>query len=176
MAVTLHTNLGDMKAELFCETAPRTCFNFLALAASGKYDKTLFHRNMPGFMIQGGDPSNTGKGGASIWGAEFPDEFHGENRHVARGVLSMANKGPGTNRSQFFITYGPQPHLNDRYTVFGRLLHGFDTLDAMERVPVDVGNKKKHRPTRDILLESITIHANPLADRDIVYRTPFDSP
>mmetsp|Transcript_3142 Transcript_3142/g.11997 ORF Transcript_3142/g.11997 Transcript_3142/m.11997 type:complete len:174 (-) Transcript_3142:108-629(-) len=168
MAVTLHTSLGDVKVEIYCDTAPRTAFNFLALAASGYYDATRFHRNIKGFMIQGGDPTGTGKGGASIWGGDFPDELHAENRHDARGVLAMANKGPGTNRSQFFVTYAAQPHLNGRYTVFGRVIHGLDVLDSMEKVPVG----PKHRPETEIRLDSITIHANPLADRDIVYETP----
>lgn len=167
MSVTLHTSLGDIKAEVFCDTAPRTSFNFLALAASGYYDGTLFHRNISGFMIQGGDPTGTGKGGASIWGGKFPDEFHPDNTHD-RGVMSMANKGPDTNKSQFFLTYAAQPHLNNKYTVFGRLVSGFDVLDAMEKVPVG----DKHRPLSDVTLEAITIHANPLADHDIVYRSP----
>ena len=86
MAVTLHTQLGDLKVELRCDTAPRCSFNFLALAASGTYDGTPFHRLMPGFMIQGGDPAGTGKGGQSIWGGTFGDEFHPDNAHDARGV------------------------------------------------------------------------------------------
>ena len=114
MAVTLHTQLGDLKVELRCDTAPRCSFNFLALAASGTYDGTPFHRLMPGFMVQGGDPTGTGKGGQSVWGGTFGDEFHPDNAHDARGVLSIANKGPDTNRSQFFFTFGPQPHLNDK--------------------------------------------------------------
>ena len=96
MSVTIHTSIGDLKVEIFCDTAPRTAFNFLALAASGAYDGTTFHRNIKGFMIQAGDTAEkTGsKGGESIWGAvAFPDEFHPNNIHDRRGVLSMANKG-----------------------------------------------------------------------------------
>lgn len=96
MSVTIHTTIGDLKVEIFCDTAPRTAFNFLALAASGAYDGTTFHRNIKGFMIQAGDTAEkTGsKGGESIWGAvAFPDEFHPNNVHDRRGVLSMANKG-----------------------------------------------------------------------------------
>jgi Cyclophilin type peptidyl-prolyl cis-trans isomerase/CLD len=96
MSVTIHTTIGDLKVEIFCDTAPRTAFNFLALAASGSYDGTAFHRNIKGFMIQAGDTAEkTGsKGGESIWGAvAFPDEFHPNNIHDRRGVLSMANKG-----------------------------------------------------------------------------------
>eukprot|EP00631_Chrysoreinhardia_giraudii_P005158 CAMPEP_0197428590 /NCGR_PEP_ID=MMETSP1170-20131217/41502_1 /TAXON_ID=54406 /ORGANISM="Sarcinochrysis sp, Strain CCMP770" /LENGTH=173 /DNA_ID=CAMNT_0042956365 /DNA_START=6 /DNA_END=527 /DNA_ORIENTATION=+ len=172
MSATLHTSLGDIKIELFCETAPRTSFNFLALAASGYYEGTIFHRNIKGFMVQGGDPTGTGKGGASIWGGTFRDEFHPDNIHDARGVVSMANKGADTNKSQFFLTYGPQPHLNNKYTVFGRAIHGLDVLDAIERAPVG----PKDRPLTDIRLEYITIHANPLADRDIVFHSPDDDP
>ncbi|KAJ8604322.1 hypothetical protein CTAYLR_002485 [Chrysophaeum taylorii] len=171
MSVTLHTSLGDIKLEVFCDTAPRTSFNFLALAASGYYDGTLFHRNIPGFMVQGGDPTGTGKGGTSIWGGAFPDEFHPDNLHT-RGTVSMANKGPGTNTSQFFITFAAQPHLNNKYTVFGKVIHGLDTLDAIEKVPVG----PKDRPSTDVILTSITVRANPLAERDIVYRSPTDTP
>ena len=172
MAVTLHTTLGDLKLEIYCDTAPRTSFNFLALCASDYYAGTLFHRNMRGFMVQGGDPTGTGKGGASVWGGAFDDEFHADNRHDRRGVLSMANKGADTNRSQFFITYDKQPHLNNKYTVFGRVIDGHETLDAMEQIPVG----KKDRPLTDITLSSITIHANPLADSEIVYLSPNGPP
>ena len=113
MSVTLHTNLGTIKLEIFCDTVPRTSFNFLALAASGYYDGTIFHRNVKGFMVQGGDPTGTGKGGESIWGGKFSDEIRAENTHSARGIVSMANSGPGTNASQFFITYAKHPHLDN---------------------------------------------------------------
>jgi peptidyl-prolyl cis-trans isomerase-like 3 len=113
MSVTLHTNHGDVKLEIFCDSVPRTAFNFLALAASGYYDGTLFHRNVRGFMVQGGDPTGTGKGGESIWGGKFPDEIRAELTHSARGILSMANSGPGTNAAQFFITYAKHPHLDN---------------------------------------------------------------
>ncbi|CAB1099398.1 unnamed protein product [Ectocarpus sp. CCAP 1310/34] len=88
---------------------------------SGYYDGTKFHRNIKGFMVQGGDPLGTGKGGESIWGGPFPDEFHPDNKHDRRGMVSMASKGPNTNKSQFFITYTRQPHLNNVYTVFGKV-------------------------------------------------------
>lgn len=172
MSVTLHTSLGDVKIEIFCDTVPRTAFNFLALAASGYYDGTIFHRNISGFMVQGGDPTGTGKGGASIWGGVFRDEFHPNNLHSGRGILSMANKGADTNKSQFFITYAAHPHLDNKYTVFGKVIHGFETLDALEKVPVG----HKDRPVMDITLQSVTIHANPLAERDVVFRSPDDEP
>jgi peptidyl-prolyl cis-trans isomerase-like 3 len=98
MSVTIHTDLGDLKVELYCQQCPKTCENFLALAASGAYNRTKFHRNIPGFMVQGGDISGTGKGGTSIWGGTFEDEIHDNLRHNQRGVLSMANSGPNTNK------------------------------------------------------------------------------
>jgi peptidyl-prolyl cis-trans isomerase-like 3 len=112
MSVTLHTNLGDIKCELFCELAPKACKNFLALCASGAYDGTIFHRSIRKFMLQGGDIEfgkdqnhpKAGKGGASIYGRYFNDELSELLKHDARGTLSMANRGPNTNASQFFIT------------------------------------------------------------------------
>lgn len=168
MSVTLHTALGDLKVEVYCDTAPKTAFNFLALCASGYYDGSLFHRNIKGFMVQTGDPTGTGKGGASIWGGCFDDEFHPENTHDRRGTLSMANKGADTNRSQFFIAYDAQPHLNNRYTVFGRVIDGDEPLEALEKLPVG----KKNRPLTEVRIDRVTIHANPLAERDVVFRTP----
>uniref|UniRef100_A0A7S1FS51 Peptidyl-prolyl cis-trans isomerase n=1 Tax=Corethron hystrix TaxID=216773 RepID=A0A7S1FS51_9STRA len=172
MSVTLHTTLGPLKIELFCDTAPRTTFNFLALAASGYYNASLFHRNVRSFMIQGGDPNGTGKGGDSIWGGTFGDEFHPNNVHDRRGVVSMANKGTNTNRSQFFICYERQPHLNGVHTVIGRVIDGWETLDQMERLQVG----KKNRPIDPPILEKITIHANPLADDNIIYMTKDGPP
>ncbi|KAK1274067.1 Peptidyl-prolyl cis-trans isomerase-like 2 [Acorus gramineus] len=139
----------------------QTChlWNFLALCASGYYDGTIFHRNIKGFMIQGGDPTGTGKGGNSIWGKKFNDEIRESLKHNARGVLSMANSGPNTNGSQFFITYAKQPHLNGLYTIFGRVIHGFEVLDLMEKTPIGPGD----RPLAEIRLNRVTIHANPLA-------------
>ncbi|KAB8342728.1 hypothetical protein FH972_022328 [Carpinus fangiana] len=163
MSVTLHTTHGDLKIEVFCSSVPKTAYNFLALCASGRYDGTLFHRNIRDFMIQGGssDRSGKGKGGASIYGDDFEDEFRPALRHNARGIVSMANKGPGTNGSQFYVTYKAAPHLDGKNTVFGKVIEGVDsTLDSMEDVPVD----KKSRPTEPIKIENITIHANPVAD------------
>ncbi|KAL7458142.1 hypothetical protein ACHAWC_009685 [Mediolabrus comicus] len=175
MSVSIHTSVGDIKIEVFCDTAPRTAFNFLALCASGYYNGTTFHRNMKTFMIQGGDPTGTGKGGESIWGGKFNDEFHPDLRHDVRGVVSMANVGSNTNGSQFFITYERQPHLNNLYTVFGRVLDGWDTLDAMERLPVEgeaaTKKRNKHRPINPPVIKGVTIHANPLADDNIIYPT-----
>eukprot|EP00112_Aurelia_sp_Birch-Aquarium-sp1_P013679 Seg2913.1 transcript_id=Seg2913.1/GoldUCD/mRNA.D3Y31 product="Peptidyl-prolyl cis-trans isomerase-like 3" protein_id=Seg2913.1/GoldUCD/D3Y31 len=161
MAVTLHTDLGDMKVELFCDEAPKTSENFLALCASGYYNGCLFHRNIKGFMIQTGDPSGTGKGGKSIWGKKFEDEIVPHLKHNARGVISMANSGPNTNGSQFFIVYAKQPHLDMKYTVFAKLIDGFEVLDEFEKIPT---NEKNYRPLEELRLKGVTIHANPLAE------------
>jgi len=161
MSLTLHTNLGDMKVELYCTEVPKICFNFLALAASGYYDGLTFHRLMPGFLIQGGDPDGKGKGGESIWGGKFEDQFHANVKHDQRGVISMANRGPNSNGSQFFFTFAPQAHLDSVYSAFGRVVDGMDVLDKMEQVPVG----KKHRPTEKIVIKNVSIHANPLASQ-----------
>ncbi|KAI1237063.1 hypothetical protein IHE44_0014318 [Lamprotornis superbus] len=160
IAVTLHTDVGDIKIELFCERTPKTCENFLALCASNYYNGCIFHRNIKGFMVQTGDPLGTGKGGNSIWGKKFEDEFSEYLKHSVRGVVSMANNGPNTNGSQFFITYGKQPHLDMKYTVFGKVIDGLETLDELEKLPV---NEKTYRPLNDVRIKDITIHANPFA-------------
>ena len=161
MSLTIETNLGDIKIELYIDEAPKTCWNFLALAASGEYNDSKFHRNIKNFMIQGGASSKIKGGGESIWGSSFDDELHPNLRHNARGIVSMANKGPNTNKRQFFITYAPAPHLDDVYTVFGKVIYGFEVLDAMENEPTG----EKDKPTNPIIIKRIKIHANPLADR-----------
>jgi len=164
MSVTLHTSHGELKIEIFCEAVPKAAENFLALCASNAYDNTIFHRNIKGFMIQGGDPTGTGKGGQSIWGKPFADELRSTLKFNARGVVAMANSGPDTNKSQFFIAYAKQAHLDGKYTIFGKVIDGVDTsLDAMEKVPVN----EKNRPLHEIRLSSITIHANPIADAQL---------
>ena len=141
MAVTLHTQLGDLKVELRCDTAPRCSFNFLALAASGTYDGTPFHRLMPGFMVQGGDPTGTGKGGESIYGGKFADEITRELKHTGAGILSMANAGPNTNGSQFFITLAPVPWLDGKHTVFGRISSGMQVIRRMGVARTDANDR-----------------------------------
>ncbi|KAF4123660.1 peptidyl-prolyl cis-trans isomerase-like 3 [Geosmithia morbida] len=167
MSVTLHTSLGDVKIEVFCDSVPKTAENFLALCASGYYDGSAFHRLIPGFMVQTGAPANPSppenpKGGRSIWGSPFEDEIKPALRHGTRGIVSMANKGPGTNGSQFFITFDKAAHLDGLNTVLGKVI-GDDslvTLSKMEAVDVD----KKSRPKEPFHINSITIHANPLAE------------
>jgi cyclophilin family peptidyl-prolyl cis-trans isomerase len=127
------TARGDIVVELFADRAPRTVENFVNLARAGFYDGTTFHRVIGGFMAQGGDPTGTGTGGP---GYQFADEFHPTLRHDSAGILSMANAGPGTNGSQFFITYGPTPHLDDKHSVFGKVTEGMDVLRSLrERDP-----------------------------------------
>jgi cyclophilin family peptidyl-prolyl cis-trans isomerase len=127
------TERGEMVAELHAAKAPLTVENFVNLARAGFYDGTTFHRVIPGFMAQGGDPTGTGRGGP---GYQFGDEFSPDLRHDGAGVLSMANAGPGTNGSQFFITYSATPHLDDRHSVFGRVVEGMDVLSSIrERDP-----------------------------------------
>jgi len=127
------TEKGDITVELFADRAPLTVENFVNLARAGFYDGTTFHRVIGGFMAQGGDPTGTGTGGP---GYQFGDEFHPSLRHDGAGVLSMANAGPGTNGSQFFITHGPTPHLDDRHSVFGKVTSGMDVVSSLrERDP-----------------------------------------
>ncbi|KAG0646052.1 Peptidyl-prolyl cis-trans isomerase 3 [Hyphodiscus hymeniophilus] len=162
MSVTLHTNLGDIKIEIFCESVPKTAENFLALCASGYYDNSAFHRIIPNFMIQSGAPPSQPKGGVSIWQESFEDEIRPALRHNARGIVSMANKGPNTNGSQFFILLDKAPHLDGLNTVFGHVL-GDESLTTLAKIG-DVEVDKKNRPKSEIRIESVKIHSNPLAD------------
>ena len=157
----ISTSLGDLNVELLPEYAPRAVWNFVKLAQKGYYSHTIFHRNIKGFMIQGGDPTGTGRGGQSIWGKPFEDEFEGPERHNARGVLSMANKGKGTNTSQFFITYRAVPHLDRKHTIFARVVGGLDTtLRSME--VAEVGEKDK--PVDDIEILDVVVFVDPFEE------------
>ena len=164
--VILHTNIGDITIALFPETPKvrlalshtalwstltetQTRENFATLAATGKYDNVIFHRIIPGFMIQGGDPTGTGRGGTSIYGGKFEDEFVSSLVHDKKGVLSMANSGPGTNGSQFFICLGPTPHLNGKHTVFGQVVQGMETVDKLGSVRTGAGD----RPINEVRIE-----------------------
>lgn len=156
----IETSMGSLNIELQTETAPRAVWNFVQLAKKGYYNGVKFHRNIPNFMIQGGDPTGTGKGGTSIWGKNFNDEFDGPLTHDARGVMSMANKGKNTNSSQFFITYKPAKHLDRKHTIFGRVVGGMDVLQKLEQVPGDDGN----RPLDDIVMENVVIFVDPFEE------------
>jgi len=121
----MKTDKGTMVIELFADKTPMTVNNFVFLAREGYYDGVIFHRVIDNFMVQGGDPTGTGRGGP---GYKFGDEFDSNLKHDKQGILSMANAGPGTNGSQFFITHGPTPHLNGKHTVFGQVVEGLDVL------------------------------------------------
>jgi len=130
---TFKTEKGDFVIELFADKAPKTVNNFVFLARDGFYDGTTFHRVIKGFMAQGGDPTGTGSGGP---GYKFADEFDPSLKHGSAGILSMANAGRNTNGSQFFITYGPTPHLDGKHAVFGKVISGMDVVNAIpERDP-----------------------------------------
>lgn len=160
--VRLHTNLGDLNLELHCDIVPRTCENFLGLCEMGYYNGTVFHRSIKNFMIQGGDPEGTGKGGACIYGKTFKDELDSRLLHSGRGVLSMANSGKDTNGSQFFILYRSARHLDYKHSVFGRVVGGLDVLTLMERVPTD----EEDRPQEEIVLLGVEIFSNPFAEME----------
>jgi peptidyl-prolyl cis-trans isomerase A (cyclophilin A) len=159
------TSEGRFTVKLFHEQAPKTVENFVGLAEGTKgwthpgtgerkqtpfYDGIVFHRVIDGFMIQGGDPLGQGVGGP---GYKFPDEFHPSLRHTKAGILSMANAGPNTNGSQFFITLGPTPHLDNRHSVFGEVVEGLDVVQRIGKVPTD----RRDRPAKDVVINSVTI-------------------
>ena len=127
--ITMKTDKGNLSITIYAADTPMTAASFLNLASRGYYDGIIFHRVIPNFMVQGGDPTGTGSGGP---GYQFTDEFVSSLSHDKPGILSMANAGPGTNGSQFFITHGPQPHLDGMHTVFGHVTEGQDVVDAIE--------------------------------------------
>ncbi len=165
LTATLRTSEGTVQVRLLPDYAPKTVRNFVELAegtrewtdprsrkqtAERLYDGTIFHRVIPGFMVQGGDPLGTGTGGP---GYRFADEFHPDLRFDRPYLLAMANAGPGTNGSQFFITVAPTPHLNGRHTIFGEVIEGSDVVDRISQVKTG----RNDRPAQDVVLESVTI-------------------
>jgi len=132
--VALETTMGVIVVELYTDHAPQTCKNFSTLAQRGYYNDIIFHRIIPDFMIQTGDPTGTGRGGTSIYGEKFADEISPSLKHTGAGVLSMANSGPNTNGSQFFITLAPTPWLDGKHTIFGRVKSGMRVVERMGRV------------------------------------------
>jgi peptidyl-prolyl cis-trans isomerase B (cyclophilin B) len=150
-AATIHTNHGPIEVELFDEDAPKTVENFRKLAADGFYDGVVFHRVIPDFMIQGGDPTGTGTGGP---GYTFEDEIN--DHKVERGALAMANAGPNTNGSQFFlVTTAAAPWLDGKHTVFGRVTSGMEAVDSIEQSETDA----RDRPVQDVLIERVELEA-----------------
>ena len=167
LTATLHTSLGAIVIRLFPDYAPKTVRNFAELAQGARewtdprtgqaskarlYDGTIFHRVIPGFMIQGGDPLGTGTGGP---GYRFADEFHPDLTFDRAGLLAMANAGPGTNGSQFFITTVPTPHLNRRHTIFGEVIRGQDVVEEISRVKTGAAD----RPVNDVVVQSVEIES-----------------
>jgi peptidyl-prolyl cis-trans isomerase A (cyclophilin A) len=165
LTATIRTNQGTVVLRLFPDHAPKTVRNFTELAQGGRewtnpqtgattrdrlYDGTIFHRVIPGFMIQGGDPLGSGRGGP---GYEFADEFHPDLSFDRPYLLAMANAGPGTNGSQFFITTVPTPHLNRRHTIFGEVIEGADVVDKISQLKTDPSD----RPIEDVVIESVEI-------------------
>jgi cyclophilin family peptidyl-prolyl cis-trans isomerase len=138
--VTLKTTLGEIQAEIFEDKAPKTAANFLTLVRKGFYNGVLFHRVIPGFMIQGGDPRGDGTGGP---GYTIPDEFHPSLRHATAGMLSMANAGPNTGGSQFFITLAPTSWLDGKHAIFGRVTKGQEIVEQIAAVPRDKSDRPK---------------------------------
>lgn len=139
--VVLETNLGIIEAKLFSDVAPKTCENFLGLIQKKYYDGLIFHRIIKKFMIQGGDPTGTGAGGESIWGKPFADECNAQLKFDRPGLLAMANRGPNTNGSQFFITTIATPWLNMKHTIFGEIVKGYDVVQKMEAAKTDVRDR-----------------------------------
>ena len=146
----IETNYGSIVIELSVDKVPRTVENFIKLAEKGFYDGVIFHRVIPDFMIQGGDPTGTGQGGP---GYTFSDEFHTELRHNKPGILSMANSGPNTNGSQFFITIKPTSWLDNRHTVFGQVIKGMDVVNKI----VNVKRDSKDKPLKDVVMKKVVI-------------------
>jgi len=143
--VVLETNQGNIEVTLFADKAPKTVQNFVGLVKKGYYDGLIFHRVIKGFMIQGGDPTGTGSGGTSLWGADFADEISPDLGFDKPGILAMANRGPDTNGSQFFITTVPTPWLNGHHTIFGVVSQGYDAVSKIEGTPTGTGD----RPVQD---------------------------
>ena len=149
------TTEGKFKIKLFADRAPKTVENFVALAEGTKtgkpfYDGTVFHRVIPDFMIQGGDPEGTGRGGP---GYKFADEFHAELKHTKKGILSMANAGPNTNGSQFFITVAATPWLDNKHSVFGEVSEGYPVVEKISKV----ARNAQDRPLKEVKVNSVKI-------------------
>lgn len=151
--VKFETTMGDFRIELFEDRAPLTTRNFIDLVERKYYDGVVFHRVIPGFMIQGGDPTGTGTGGP---GYKIRDEFHPELRHDASGVLSMANAGPHTGGSQFFVTLAPTPWLDDRHAVFGRVVEGMDVVESIGATATG----RNDRPVAEVRMERVRLETD----------------
>ena len=148
--VTIETNHGTIVAEMFEDLAPKTAGNFMELAEKGYFDGIIFHRVIDGFMIQGGDPTGTGRGGP---GYTIPDEFGPGLAHAEPGILSMANAGPNSGGSQFFITLAPTPWLDGKHAIFGKVTAGLDVVQTIGKVRTGMAD----RPVEDVVMEKVTV-------------------
>jgi peptidylprolyl isomerase domain and WD repeat-containing protein 1 len=151
--VILHTNLGDIHIKVFTVECPKTAENFIVHCKNGYYNGCIFHRVIKDFMIQTGDPEGDGTGGESIWGGEFEDEFHPALKHDRPGTVSMANAGPNTNGSQFFITTVATPWLDNKHTVFGRVIRGMDVVTQIENLKTNSSDK----PLEKVVIKKTTV-------------------
>lgn len=150
----INTNMGKIEIELFADETPKTVENFVRLANKGYYNGVIFHRVIKDFMIQGGDPTGTGRGGESIWGKAFVDEIVSSLTFDKPGYLAMANSGPNTNGSQFFITVVPTTWLNGHHTIFGVVIGGMDVVYEISKVQT---SKPGDKPVKDVVMETVTI-------------------
>eukprot|EP00291_Cryptomonas_curvata_P022873 CAMPEP_0172169338 /NCGR_PEP_ID=MMETSP1050-20130122/10648_1 /TAXON_ID=233186 /ORGANISM="Cryptomonas curvata, Strain CCAP979/52" /LENGTH=244 /DNA_ID=CAMNT_0012840381 /DNA_START=82 /DNA_END=812 /DNA_ORIENTATION=+ len=159
--VVLNTSCGDVEIELWSKEAPLACRNFIQLCMEGYYDNTMFHRIIPKFMVQGGDPTGTGEGGESCFGEPFKDEIHSRLRFMVRGIVAMANGGKDDNKSQFFMTLGPCDWLNGKHTIFGKVtgktIYNLDAMGEYETGPDD-------RPMYPPRIASVEVILNPFDD------------
>ena len=145
LTAVLETNQGAIEIRLFPEVAPKAVENFTGLIEKGYYNGITFHRVIPEFMLQGGDPTGTGSGGQSIWGRNFEDECRPDKKFDRKGLLAMANAGPGTNGSQFFITTAATPWLHMKHTIFGEVTKGYDVVEKIEKSPTDHGDRPRQK-------------------------------
>jgi len=161
LVAIFETNLGEFEVQLFAKRAPKTVENFVGLIQKGYYNGVIFHRIIDGFMIQGGDPTGTGRGGESFWGGKFEDEFNRELQHDGPGVLSMANAGPNTNGSQFFITLVATPHLNGKHSVFGKVINGMDVISNIGKVKT---TKPYDKPVDDVVMQNVSVEKRKISN------------
>ena len=154
LVAEFETNMGNFEIQLFANRAPKTVENFVGLAKKGYYNGLIFHRVIDNFMIQGGDPTGTGRGGESLWGGKFQDEFNPQLKHDGPGVLSMANSGPNSNGSQFFITLVATPWLDGKHSVFGKVING---MDVVKKIGMVQTTKPGDRPVNDVVMNEVII-------------------
>ncbi len=161
MIAVIETTLGTIEAELYTKDAPKTTANFEGLAKQGYYNGIIFHRVVPGFVIQGGDSTGTGTGGRSIYGHEFADELNPETKSYqqgyVKGVLAMANRGPNTNSSQFFVVLADQPNMPHLYTIFGKVIRGMDVVEKISHMELVPPGARDGRPKVPVAMKKVFV-------------------